>query len=105
MVSIIAAVLVAHADVYWNQVTGKVHCDCDELIGSIPITRGKEHRAHQARAVLAALGEAGAVEWGVRVGPMPADPRKSKHSALNQISAYGYGTLVSRVTFPWERAE
>lgn len=64
-----------------------------------------EHIKAQACAVMAAISEAGCVEWGVRVGPMPADPRKSRHSAMNQIRAYGYGTLVSRVTFPWERAE
>lgn len=57
-----------------------------------------------ARAVLAAISEAGQVEWGVRWGDGHVATRKSKQSALNQIE-YTAGSLVSRITFPWERTE
>lgn len=111
MVSVIAAALEAHCTVNYaldgdGENNNFILCDqCGHEEMNPSAAEDEWMTAHQARAVLAAISEAGAVEWGVRVGPMPADPRKSKHSALNQIRAYGYGALVSRVVTDWASAE
>lgn len=73
-----------------------------------------------ARAVMAAISEAGIVEWGVQwagedgvteyepsdkatvTSAMKADVAWAKRNALKTVTD---GELVSRITFPWERAE
>ena len=62
-----------------------------------------------ARAVLAAISEAGTVEWGVEVqfddGP-EITPLKSRKLADHHKRFLTQETrVVSRITFPWERAE
>jgi hypothetical protein len=88
---------------------GEVVCTCGESIGSY--RRGQstyarqDHQAHQARAVLAALAEAGTVEWGVAwkgAGPSGVLAFDSEEDAREAVEL---GGLLSRLTLPWERAE
>lgn len=68
MVSLIEKVLAAHQPFssHWDhprEMVNTASCDCGNL------SSGAEqpdalHAAHQARAVMAAISEAGAVEWG-----------------------------------------
>lgn len=62
-----------------------------------------------ARAVLAAISEAGAVEWAtehVAQGSRTIEihPCDSEADAQGAIAYYG-GLILSRITGPWERAE
>lgn len=63
------------------------------------------HLAHQARAVLDALTEAGTVEWGVAwkgAGPSGVLAFDSEEDAREAVEL---GGLLSRLTLPWGRAE
>lgn len=92
MVSVIAAVLESHLGMEretWNI--------------------DPEYFRGQARAVLAAISEAGAVEWGtehVAQGSRTIEihPCDSEADAQGAIAYYG-GRILSRITGPWERAE
>lgn len=71
-----------------------------------------EYFREQARAVLAAISEAGIVEWGV-AWSLPEDngtsiyaKRVSADRVTRNLREAGHvAALVSRVAFPWERAE
>lgn len=67
-----------------------------------------EHIAHQARAVLAALTEAGAVQFGVRwhVGGCGGinrctSKRHAERQAAKLIESGHEAAVVSRLTLPW----
>lgn len=68
--------------------------------------------AHQAVAVMAALQEAGTVEWGVRwpylseMYPERTDTKESQEAAQASIDkSFADGALVSRLTLPWQEVE
>lgn len=68
-----------------------------------------EYFRGQARAVLAAISEAGTVEWGskhVIEGKRAIEFHTwpDQNVALEKVDQYG-GRVVSRITLPWERAE
>lgn len=78
----------------------QVVCACDRTWKP-----AEDYAAHIARSVLAALTEAGTVEWGVRrVGQaeinLVARNEKNAHDML-----LGDEEVVSRLTLPWCRAE
>ena len=89
---------------------GAIHCTCgwSESVRGMRSSRGS-YAAHQARAVLAAISEAGAVEWAtehVAQGSRTIEihPCDSEADAQGAIAYYG-GRILSRITGPWERAE
>jgi len=100
LVEVVAEVLRVHVK---RNIKG---CDCGwaEL--------GKSHWEHQARAVLTALETVGTVEWGVAWEhismqyPAWTSIYTSKELAQSKLGDSAFpGALVSRRTFPWERAE
>ena len=124
MVSVIAGVLAVHwtfstdTDDYPRFVD---RCDgCHEIV----FNHGRENNqnqsyaAHQARAVLDAISEAGAVEWGVfRITDAPVmrpfdEAKFTTKTAAEVFIKLGFLERVaktleprSRITGPWERAE
>lgn len=77
MVSIIAAAL------RWHQIVSRSNCACGQRLTFGPFkplkTHDDAHAAHQARAVLAAISEAGAV----------ADPEVCGHALDSQGAEFG----------------
>lgn len=68
--------------------------------------RGVRETRADARAVLAAISEAGAVEWGVRLSDGSVEEHDTRISADDTCLDYpSTEAVVSRLTFPWERAE
>lgn len=123
LVDVIAEVLAEHTLHYivpadMNPAPGSkwhVECDCDWTHLADEYRPGEiAHAAHQARAVLAAISEAGTVEWGVR---WAGDARQNARRPTRCDSAQEAAELVrdqviphmwevvSRLTFPWKRAE
>lgn len=97
MASIITEALAGHRTVHEVLYADYYSCSCGH--------RGKEQpSAHQARAVLAAIREAGAVEWGIEVWSetIAVD---SEHEARLQVDMQRASHIASRIAFPWERAE
>lgn len=86
-------------------------CDgCHEIV----FNHGREdnqnqsYAAHQARAVLAALGEAGGVEWGVQYQTHIEPVVRTYHSkaiALAMLEDDDSEALVFRITGPWTAVE
>lgn len=116
MVSVIAAVLVIHysdsampADLDSPDPQWIASCDCDwEGTAANHGAAEALHAAHQAAAVLAAISEAGNVEWAVSYddgSPLQRchTERYAKECAADNLD--GGPTIVSRITTPWERAE
>lgn len=115
MESIIAAALRVHAldpfqPDFW------LCCECGEnwpvdgpYVKDIPGT----FAAHQARAVLASISEAGAVEWGVRwdymseMYPERTDWAQSPEAAQSTIDkSFATGSVVTRIAAgPWTAVE
>lgn len=109
----IAAALVEHVRI----ISHSLHQEC--LCGWVGEVLAYDHAAHQARAVLDAISEAGAVEWGVAWTSVENDPGFDPLGAINRGAAIAAAdrltTLssdkcdpayaVSRITLPWERAE
>lgn len=113
MVSVIQVVLAKHQR--FDASSGFDGCTCliDQL-GNETASLTEPLYAHQARAVLAAISEAGTVEWGVAwdgitVDPMEAvshDAAKATAARLTRLSNDGDPAYaITRITFPWERAE
>lgn len=113
MVSVIAAAILDH----WAETIAAedkgfwVKCRCGE-IGEVESDAedwepaNKWMAAHQAGAVLAAISEAGAVEWGtehVAQGSRTIEihPCDSEADAQGAIAYYG-GRTLSSITGPWE---
>lgn len=105
----------AHVDIAGDDI--RYVCEC----GAVELVEGSGHsstttwsRAHQARAVLAAISEAGAVEWGVfrksdalAAGAFDEAIFKTK-AAADAFIKLGFLPHVverveprSRLTFPW----
>lgn len=122
MVSVIAAALLAHASRIEEHGTERPdgrHDWNDQLVcacGAWP-DNAEAHAAHQAAAVLAAISEAGTVEWGVD-WPTPEHDyaplwMSSKSSAETSAKFLAGITpdrnpapvVVSRIIFPWKPAE
>ena len=102
--SIIAAVLGRHQPLisvdYPTGLVTAVACDCDTTYRDLTT-----HAAHQAAAVLAALQEAGAVEWGVRYedgSPLQRCYSEAYAKECHDDNLDGGPTIVSRLTLPWE---
>lgn len=84
----------------------RLECDCGaEVIAG-------DGAAHQARAVLDALTEAGTVQFGVRwhVGGCSGinrctSKRHAERQAAKLVESGHEAVLVSRLTFPWTAAE
>lgn len=103
LVSVIEAALIPHDAkvVYYSADEGHVECHGCDWKG--PSFTG--FAAHQARAVLAAISEAGTVEWGVHVGG-----QEKPYTYDSEVSASGDAkcnccTLVSRIAGPWTAVE
>ena len=97
MESIIAAALLAHP------VTRTGHCECG---ARVHWATPENVAAHQARAVLTAISEAGAVEWGVKwaylseMYPERTDWKESREAAQASLDkSFADGVVVSRITF------
>lgn len=85
-----------------NPVWHLVH-DRPALWGEV-VASAKDRYRQQSRAVLAAISEAGTVEWGSRDRSGEVESWDDERDA--QMMARGHAhEFVSRVTFPWERAE
>lgn len=104
LVDVIAAALEAHAPiiVYYSAEEGHVSCHgCDGNWASFD-----GFYAHQACAVLAALSEAGAVEWGVAGPNGYVNEYETEADARLQIATRNYLTLWNRIAATdWQRAE
>lgn len=117
MESIIAAALASHQwyDATTDSEDPATGCTgCDDWFGDENAVDDGIFAAHQARAVLAAISEAGAIEWGVAwdgitVDPMEAvshDAARATAAMLTRLSNDGDPAYaITRITFPWERAE
>ncbi|AIY01194.1 hypothetical protein ART_1595 [Arthrobacter sp. PAMC 25486] len=93
MVSIIAAAI---AD---NSVVIHEHPEYGELTAST-LTPDE-----MARAVLAALGEAGAVEWGVQLSDSFMENHHGSRRGAEEEAQETCSHVITRVTLPWERVE
>lgn len=108
LVDVIAGVLAGHQ---WYDSTNELDgirfgCTClidDE--GNETALLSESPAAHQARAVLAAISEAGAVEWGTEYGPDDVEVSISQQSAEKFSRNHGNRPTVSRIAGPWEVAE
>lgn len=118
LVEVIADVLLNHRAIVseWTYAT----CNCD-----VTSRDTAQHAKHQARAVVAAISEAGAVEWGWEyqsiIGgdygnritrnwgldrPLTREESQAHVDAMNKDTKRpDVARLVSRITGPWERAE
>lgn len=114
MVSIIAAALAGHQwyDATTDSEDPATGCTgCDDWFGDENAVDDGTFAAHQARAVLAAISEAGTVEWGVRHDGESTlfELKSSKSSAYQAVETAGtvgvHCHVEQRITFPWERAE
>lgn len=105
MVSIIAAALEDHSEVELEQRVWT--CICGHEFGLITddTCPAVDHREHQATAVLAAISEAGTVEWGVAGRNGYVNEYETEAEARLQVATRNGYTLWSRPTFDWERAE
>lgn len=100
MVEVVAAELRKH-DARWSLDgnRSRLECDCGaEVIAG-------DATAHQARAVLAALTEAGSVEWGVAWKGAGPDGVLAFDSEEDAREAVELGGLLSRLTLPWTAVE
>lgn len=81
-------------------------CGCDVRDSETRFLRTHELRiAHQARAVLAALTEAGSVEWGVE---HEGEVMRFVHESNAHISAIAHRParcVVSRLALPWTKVQ
>ena len=106
LVDVIAEVLAAHEGVTGDSLGTEVFCDgCGE--GESPASTDDKyqwHAAHQARAVLAAIEQAGTVEWGVRTTYCDVVTVDTKADAQAIAKDSGY-PVVSRITGPWTAVE
>jgi hypothetical protein len=91
LVEVIEAAMLAHTATWQSSGDFCEHawleCECGETwdVENEPAA----HLAHQARAVLAAITEAGAVEWGVRFADDgEIEPQTSRDSADDHIATW-----------------
>lgn len=118
MVSVIAEVQQVH-ERKRGILDGAIHCTCgwSESVRGMRSSRGS-YATHQARAVLDAISEAGAVEWGVfRITDAPVmrpfdEAKFTTKTAAEVFIKLGFLERVaktleprSRITGPWKRAE
>lgn len=115
LVEVVAGVLAGHQPFssHWDYPIGMVNtatCDCGNLESGAE-QPDQLHAAHQARAVLDALAEAGSV-YGVRwhvSGCSGINQCTSKRHAERQAARLiesGHGAeVVSRLVFPWTAVE
>ena len=112
LVGVIAEVLAEHQ---WydatndseDQATGCT--GCDDWFGDENAVDDGTFAAHQARAVLAAISEAGAVEWAtehVAHGSRTIEihPCDSEADGKRAIAYYG-GRILYRIVVPWTAVE
>lgn len=107
LASVIAATLAAHACEVVYYIGGAGHISCHGCDGNWASFHG--FHEHQARAVLAAISEAGAVEWGVRwdhiseMYPERTDWAQSPEDAQAIIDkSFATGSVVTRIAAgPW----
>lgn len=108
MVSVIAEVLAEHQlAMGTNRLGGNntALCVCAYRTEGIAIFTNL-HAAHQARAVLAAISEAGNVEWGVAGPNGYVNEYETEADARLQIATRNYLTLWNRfAATEWEVAE
>lgn len=98
MESIIAAALEKHVP-RWQTPMG---CTC----GALADRSLNWHAAHQARAALAAISEAGAVEWGVSGPNGYVNYTQEEADARLQVATRNGQTLYRRIAATeWEVAE
>lgn len=114
MESVIAAAINAHW-AFSNDTVQVPFVDRCDGCGEVVYTHGTQLKhalaAHQARAVLAAISEAGAVEWGVRwealseIFPERTDWAQSHEAAQATLEgSFAPGEVVTRVVLaelPW----
>lgn len=104
--SIIAGVIAAHVAELDQTACPTGYCVCNERFAT-----DDEHAAHQAAAVMAALTEAGTVEWGVRMNGEGAqiEPKPSKSAAYQSAETAGtvgvYCHVENRFATPWQEVE
>ena len=115
--SIIAAALAEHTLDYVLPVNDAdspqwiAECDCDWAQITDDYRTGElAHAAHQAAAVMAALREAGTVEWGIfrksdAVDAGAFDEATFKTKADAEWRGSWPAEIVSRVTLPWQEVE
>lgn len=107
--SIIAGVLrghwTAHTDIAGDDI--RFLCEC----GTVELVKDSGHSsasawstAHQAAAVMAALVDAGTVEWGVLTTLGMHVPYDSEEDART-IAAQNGSTPIRRLTLPWLEVE
>jgi hypothetical protein len=107
--AVIAGVLAGHLA---DQTTGhyrkggrwEVLCSCGHVskYKGDPDFDDTEHAAHQAAAVLAALKEAGRVEWAVATRHAVTTPVTVPEASARSMATLPGRELISRVVWPWE---
>lgn len=112
--SIIAEAIAEHPDWGYEVTPVRITCHgCDwEQVAGDDIDGQPTFVAHQAAVVLAALQEAGTVEWGVRwpylsdMYPERTDTKDSQEAAQAAIDkSFADGAVVSRIAGPWQEVE
>lgn len=61
--------------------------------------------AHQARAVLTAISEAGSVEWGVQLSESFTENHHGSRRGAEEAAKETGSHVITRVTLPWTAVE